>query len=211
MEKNLFDPKFVHFMWDDTLNGKEGFFADDIDDLISWVNTNNIEYKGSAKPFHTNNSSTYRFLKSNHTANYFRFFYHDPNYEFKVAHAEGKKLQFLSKEKTPDGSWSDIWCDCIAKPTWNPGTKYRLKPVKYTMMTYRHLAEWLAKGNGQCLDGNKGNITTFLDYDNCFEDSNECEKHMIRRWGSTEWIKPTYDIYVEDCGCKNGESITNNK
>lgn len=29
----LFDKRFVHFMWDDSLKGKVGFFADSIDEL----------------------------------------------------------------------------------------------------------------------------------------------------------------------------------
>lgn len=69
-------------------------------------------------------------------------------------------------------------------------------------MTYRQFAEWLAKGNGQCrINGDERCTTscTYVTY-NSAQDSNECnEYYEIRRWGSDEWVKPTIDIYNEDC------------
>ena len=44
--KSLFDKKYVHFMWEDELEGKKGFFADGISDLKG-----NVEMSGEADPF----------------------------------------------------------------------------------------------------------------------------------------------------------------
>lgn len=96
--------KFVNFMWNDSLAGKEGFFANDIIDLICRVDHNVIKYKnrvfnngGVSHPFSLGNS----IQKSNH----FTFFYYDPNYECKVALAEGYQIQFLSSH--------GMWHDCV--------------------------------------------------------------------------------------------------
>ncbi len=43
---DLFDKKFVYFMWDDELEAREGFFADYIGDLEDYVNSNYTDYKG---------------------------------------------------------------------------------------------------------------------------------------------------------------------
>lgn len=66
-------------------------------------------------------------------------------------------------------------------------------------MTYRQLAEWLAKGNGQFTTG--GTIYHSIGYNNC----NDADEHTlkgcykIRYWDSEEWIEPTVDIYEQDC------------
>ena len=210
----LYDPEFVHFMWDDSLKGKEGFFAQDIDFLIDSVNINNTKNKNRVYQVKDGDSSfPFSFGKSITTSNHFRFFYYDPNYECKVALAKGCQIQFLSRQQGSDGSRSEIWYDCVpaaGEPKWIPGTKYRIKPAESTMMTYRELAEWLAKGNGQCLDEN-GKITTFLDYNEKFDDSRDCGKHLIRRWDSNKWINPTRDIYMKDCGYEDDETIKDDK
>jgi hypothetical protein len=81
-----FEKEFVHFMWDDSLKGKKGFFADNIDDLRNIVIGNGYkntvsESNDECKPFYEYGS-------------YWRFFYHDPNYELKLAYEKGKKIQF---------------------------------------------------------------------------------------------------------------------
>ena len=42
----LFDKKYVYFMWDDSLEGKEGFFADDISVLAARVNGHHTKAYG---------------------------------------------------------------------------------------------------------------------------------------------------------------------
>lgn len=203
MEMKLFDPKFVHFMWDDSLNGKEGFFADDIETLIYKVNNNDIGNKGSV--FH-NNDASYQFNNTyKHKTICFRFFYYDPNYEYKIAYAKGEQIQFLSSHLKNDGTWVDAWYDCVPSSDgelkWNPDTKYRIKSAEDILMSYRQLAEWLAKGNGQCRKNIIKKYDVAYTYLICdiTRDSQECDSYKIRRWGSDEWVKPTLDIYNEDC------------
>lgn len=83
------------------------------------------------------------------------------------------------------------------KCSWELLYPYEEPPKK--RMTYRQLAEWLAKGNGQYTTG--GTIYHDLGYNNCDNaDGNtlkECYK--IRTWDSEKWIEPTVDIYERDC------------
>ncbi len=76
-------------------------------------------------------------------------------------------------------------------------TEYRI--VSETQrMTYRQLAEWLAKGNGQCKTGYVA--CTQLGYD-CVDEKDTMEvrdEYKIRPWGSDEWIEPTVDVYNEE-------------
>lgn len=191
----LFDKRFVHFMWDNELEGKEGFFADDIATLEGFVNTKAHVFivsksKLKDKPFSIKGGG-------------FRFFYYDPSYDCKKAYAEGKQIQY----QFPDG---DMWYDineadreAIEKKglSWfDDDVEYRIKPEeqKPRRMTYRELAEWLAKGNGQLFNIAKRfcmEIEYRMDYDGCLIPID----YKIRRWSSDEWIEPTVDIYEADC------------
>ena len=44
----LFDKDYVHFMWDDELQDKTGFFAPGISSLIDYVNGNELTRYGKA-------------------------------------------------------------------------------------------------------------------------------------------------------------------
>ena len=65
-------------------------------------------------------------------------------------------------------------------------------------MTFRELAEWLAKGNGQYTSG--CTAVTLFGYNKIDEkDNSECPGvYKIRKWGSDKWIEPTIDIYNAD-------------
>ena len=190
----LFDKKFVHFMWEDELEGKEGFFADDVATLESLVNlkTNVFAVKKSKfqdKPFSIKNGA-------------FRFFYYDPNYEIKKAYLEGKQIQY----KFAEGKWYDINdgdSDDLARIglSWfDDDCEYRIKPdePKPRRMTYRELAEWLAKGNGVQTDETMSIAYPFCEYLLCEENKEVPADYKIRRWGSDEWIEPTVDVYKAD-------------
>ena len=67
-------------------------------------------------------------------------------------------------------------------------------------MTQRQLAEWLAKGNGQFRYGfNNPKVYSYYEY---YDDADNvmCDIQLIRRWNSDEWIEPTLEVYLEDCG-----------
>lgn len=181
----LFDKKFVYFMWDDRLDGKDCFVSDDINELQQAV-----EAGIDADTVHrelTLRSIRYPFTTSNDS---YRFAYYDPNYSAKRAYNEGKQIQFLNTEGE--------WLDCRNTPDWNDETEYRIAPMS-SRMTYRQLAEWLAKGNGQCKTSDVA--VTHLGYDNIDEKDNRelPDEYKIRPWGSDEWIEPTFDVYSEDC------------
>lgn len=95
----LFNEKYVHFIWNDELEGKKGFFADDVDDLYNRVKSNFAGYyntvSGSeriAYPFKMNGVP-------------YRFFYYDPFYEIKKAYIEGKQIQYKFNDEP---KWYDI-------------------------------------------------------------------------------------------------------
>lgn len=98
-EVDLYDPKFVHFEWDESLKDKKGFYCDHIDELRADVRNNGkmglCDQPGNPSfPFHINN------------AGFHRFFYYDPNYEIKWAfYKEGKKLQY---RQVGDEEWEDM-------------------------------------------------------------------------------------------------------
>ena len=66
------------------------------------------------------------------------------------------------------------------------------------LMTYRQLAEWLTKGNGQSKDEGSW-VYQYLAYKLIVENKPVDETVRIRRWDSDEWVKPTVDIYERDC------------
>ena len=67
------------------------------------------------------------------------------------------------------------------------------------LMTNRQLAEWLAKGNGECSAGNS--VSVFSVYSYFSEDADKPVRYdiLICRWNDTEWVKPTRAIHEEDC------------
>lgn len=122
MEKTIFDPKFVHFMWDEVLVGKIGFAADNIDVLQNAVEKNELNRRcivtksgGNDHPFES--KSLIRF----------RFFYYDPLYIFKEAWKEGRAVQYMTTINVKNG-WADVTKDWA----WdiNHDTQYRIKPER---------------------------------------------------------------------------------
>jgi len=109
----LFDKKFVRFMWDDELEGKEVFVADNINSLIERVEKGASIYKvrwsrDNGMPFESDDLVRYRFA------------YYDPNYEAKRAFNEGKEIQFKDDV-------SGDWCSAY-NPRWDLNIEYRIKP-----------------------------------------------------------------------------------
>lgn len=141
----LFDKRFVHFMWDDELNGKVCFVSDAIGllkkyvdnsmkELYGQVRLNNDEFTKDSYPFSFNNGLNTEADGDVWTE--YKFAYYDPNYEVKKAFNEGKKIQV----HCANGTWRD--CD---EPKWLDDCMYRVKPDKEKWIAY------LARGNdGSC-------------------------------------------------------------
>ena len=139
-----FEKKYVHFMWDDELDGKKVFFSDCIDNLIEFVEDNYNFASGTVKQ----SDSTVRQFYAIDKIENFTFAYYDPYYEFKLAHEQGKVIQF--HELNDD--W-DEWLDCESEPDWcYPPERYRIKSESKPVPN-RELARWLSQGNGQCNEG----------------------------------------------------------
>lgn len=117
-----FDPKFVHFIWDDELKGKEVFYADEIDDLIEEVNG---ETNDSGRKILYDKSCSHRHpfrIDENDIEDCYRFVYYDPNYECKIAYNEDKQIQ-AKLNGFEDKNWIDV-----KQPTWEGNLIFRIKP-----------------------------------------------------------------------------------
>jgi len=119
----LYDKKFVYFDWDDKLEGKKGFVAQNIASLKGQVN--NIpkcmvtlsKSDDDVCPF------TY-FCDGEITCDYV-FAYYDPYYEFRKAYIEGKQLQF----KNHEGDWEDVdGAPLFTNDEYRVKPEYRIKP-----------------------------------------------------------------------------------
>lgn len=108
------------------------------------------------------------------------------------AFADGKRIQFRNVR-------SSQWLESDFAPTWSDELEYRIKPES-RRMTYRELAEWLAKGNGATLD-TSSDIVFYCH--SAIHSENEIKElpinYKIRRWDSDEWIEPTEEEYNKDC------------
>ena len=81
----LYDPKFVHFEWSDKLDVQYCFVADNIDSLISKVNTNDTcQFLKVSKS--DNESCPFNYKYKNEISGTSRFAYYDPNYNVKYAY-----------------------------------------------------------------------------------------------------------------------------
>lgn len=78
------------------------------------------------------------------------------------------------------------------------------EPLKQRM-TYIQLMEWFSKGNGiwRYRPNPINSIDAKIVYENifcyCNELDNEVDNIQIRPFGQTEWVEPTYEIYLKDC------------
>lgn len=117
----LFDKKFVHFMWDDELEGKKCFVGNSVDFLMSAV-----EHNDKARmPYVTKSSYTPPFAMvgfEDTEDGAFTFAYYDPNYDVKWAYyKEGKKVQTRYPRELNE--WDDV-----DTPLWRDNIEYRIKP-----------------------------------------------------------------------------------
>lgn len=183
----LFDKKFVHFMWDDELEGKECFFADNIKDLKECVE--NGRY---IRIVFNSRDECAPFGKESNRAIRFKFCYYDPLYYVKRAYyVEGKTIQCF--DVAGDGKWDDVGCE----PSWKllPGN-YRVKPCE--RVTCMELAKWLAEGNGQFKFTNSTRCSSTFAYPIGKDDEEVCDNVLVRKWNDGEWHKPTAEYIGEE-------------
>ena len=182
-EVKLFDKRFVYFVWDDMLAGKEVFASNDIYSLMDCVN-NGGEIEGLVKEYGYSNCPFITVIGNR----VYKFVYYDPNYEVKRAYfKEGKKVQY----KTIDAK---NWCDLISdiglnEPyLWNDNFEWRIKPecpscrpfkdcdelVKFWTEKYQSVARpantmpliWIRKKEGPRRAVKERNVCLITGFDN---------------------------------------------
>lgn len=184
----LFDKKYVYFMWDDKLKEKKGFVANHINTLVSLVNSNTnmctiLKTVDHSHPFLSDRDPT--------SYSFTQFAYYDPNYELKIAHNNGETIESYDEELK---KWVEE-----KEPKWWDNVKYRVKQND-NFCTNRQLAKWLAQGNGEC------KIEKFVSTYHIYEEidtNNEIEDYLVRRWEDSVWHTPTLDYM----GIKQDEAI----
>jgi len=82
-----------------------------------------------------------------------------------------------------DGRQDSSWYHCALLPD----------PPKPRRATNRELARWLAQGNGEIQNLERGSILTALIYSTNEEHEDCLEDKMVRKWSDTEWHEPTVD------------------
>lgn len=124
-EVDLYDPKFVHFEWDENLKDKKGFCGGLINELRADVRNNGEKgvcdrFGDPGFPFHIKDVGL------------FRFFYYDPHYNIKRAYfKEGKPVQ-IRRNSTEE--WKDLYPyeSVTAAIEWpkffDDDYEYRIKP-----------------------------------------------------------------------------------
>lgn len=113
----LFDKRFVYFMWDNELEGKKCFIADGIDELRVTVEKGD-EYDLRSVIFSRDERAPFEAVDGLYA---WKFAYYDPNYSIKKAFNEGKKVQVKKIDSFVD------WVDCD-EPIWSEKCNYRVKP-----------------------------------------------------------------------------------
>ena len=117
----IFDKRFVHFMWDDELEGKKCFIADHINILQDLV-----EQGGNALLYEVKKSddANHPFQSNNNGIN-FAFAYYDPNHSIKKAFNEGKTIQYQSIDEL---NWRDVENEESFEQYLEEGRVFRIKP-----------------------------------------------------------------------------------
>lgn len=167
-EMEFFDKRFVYLEWDNVLEGKEAFVADTLLELRRYVEGNNTTFKCTIGkgpgdyPFRTLDSDIC-----------YAFVYYDPNYECKVAYAQGKAIQI---------KYNDKWEDYRGDPLWSSGCEYRVRPTSKMwtaciddkgVISVMPASEWNKTKGRQLIEGTKEKCETFVIENYC----NKCPHH----------------------------------
>lgn len=175
-----FEKKYCYCMWDDELKGKRCFIADDINILQRVVEVNDTAWlrditgKSTCAPF-----------PFSYIGNYYRFCYHDPYYELKLAREEGKVIQRYWKSEQE-------WEEYIGDDFPDDISLYRIKPEEQKPVTSREISRWLAQGNGEYRAYNDKVFPDVRRTEYLYEqDTEPVTAVKIRKWEDEEWHEPT--------------------
>lgn len=177
-----FKPEYVRCTWSPELEGKQVIFSDSIDSLWREV----VNNKDNRTLCEKGKSVVYPFKCCLEN---WRFVYYDPNYSTKIAHEQGKKIEWKRKGE----AWED-W-EYTPAPAWLDDNEYRIMQEKENTVTNRELARWLAQGKGEfyCYDDENGFVSecgTELQYPDANAHT-KVVKVKIRKWEDEEWQEPS--------------------
>ena len=121
----IFDPKYVHFTWDDSLKDKLVFYGDSVGEVKTEVEGCKLGSRDICCKYTADDSYPFDIKDvRDGIITHWQFVYYDPNYEVKVAYyKEGKQIQFKSHD-VMDNKWGD----CTVEPLWDDACDYRVKP-----------------------------------------------------------------------------------
>lgn len=182
----LFNKRFVHFMWDESLVGKEGFFSDSVGGLI-------VAAKGNSgvKGMVMRESAEFNLEFVSANGSNWKFFYYDPLYDYKWNYHKGRKVQC----KLPISGWTDIGIG--GEHVWDYNCEYRVvieedkeRPLR---LTWKQLARWLIMGNGQAVSEHRHLVFSTISYEEKQENCELPEGWQVRKWNDDEWHEPTTD------------------
>lgn len=110
----LYDPKFVHFEWNDKLDGQYCFVANYIGNLIKYVNENNTSEYGKVSEAGEYSSSPFNCEIEGDTYYSYTFVYYDPNYNIKYAYLiQHKDIYYKLRNHNTD--WLEVMSENIFK------------------------------------------------------------------------------------------------
>lgn len=116
----LFDKKFVYLEWDDALEGKEVFVAYTLSGLKRAIALGD-------RFVIKKNDGDYSFISSGGVQ--YAIAYYDPNYEYKLAYNQGKKVEVYGFIGI-----SRAWVEVTDDLKWEENYQYRIKPKKFTLI-----------------------------------------------------------------------------
>jgi len=125
----LFDKKYVYFLWSNQLDSTACFVSNSIESLINLVNSGDINKRVYLDHIRsTNRNKPFRTYDENGKPKDYVFAYYDPNYEFKIAYNQGKQIQ----ETIDFGDGINRqWID-VEYPNWNiSDRRHRIKPMNF--------------------------------------------------------------------------------
>lgn len=203
-----YNKSYVHFDWDDSLEGCRGLMANSIGQIISLVGRHtSLQYiyktGGNEYPFKGVDGRLYKFA------------YVDPYYDFRLALLIGEPIEVLYEDKwypltyctfvkplsyyrfqSESGALSETSPTGVHEETRprvafsDPTSSKKAKDVpaeepEYSPVTVMELARWLSEGRGYCYDTETGKVITHFPFDFIAKDcSYNKSRYRLFPWGT---------------------------
>lgn len=217
----VYSASYVHFDWDESLEGCRGWMANSIGQIISMVSRNvspQYIYRtgGNKHPFKDVDGHLYKFA------------YFDPYYDFRWALLNGEPVEFsytggwqtlehcvfsfpasYYRLKSESGALSETRPTGVHEETRprvafsDPTEKAKDVPAEeptYSPVTVMELARWLSEGRGYCYDNETGKVITHFPFDFIAKDcAYNKSRYRLFPWG-TEIPLSEVNVPYPTCG-----------